>query len=210
MIEITSRAGYLFITPIPPGLDEELRFWEVVDVVKTFSYRGGDGEKATGIRRSGYKGQWADLLSYHMGVGCCQRGLLRRVVNFILTNGLTFVFKEENPLVPFHFGPDVMAPFHTKDGPISMRPEQQRALLNILCELGCGQEGAAPGSGLVPPSPGSGGALISATMATGKTLIIAGLIRCFPKAKIVITSKKRSVVRRLFDGLTEYLQPIEH
>lgn len=210
MIEIISRGGYLFITPIPQGLDEELRFWEIVDVVKSFSFRDEDGEKVTGTRRSGYKGQWANLLSDHMGVGCCQRGLLRRVINFIWGSGLQFTFKEENPLMPFHFGPDVVAPFCSKDGPISMRPEQQRALLHILCEIGCGQEGAVLGNGLVLPSPGSGGALISATMSTGKTLIIAGLIRCFPNAKIIVTSKKKSVVRRLFDGLTEYLKPIEH
>ena len=212
MIEIVSRAGYLFITPVPPGLSEELRFWEVVDVIQPFEFRDREtGEMVSATRRAGYKGQWSDLLSIQLGVGCCQRGLLRRVVNFLTLSGISFTYRDDNPLMPFHFGPDVVAPFHCKDGSfITMRPEQQRALLAILCEIGCGQEGAELGNGKLPPSAGSGGALISATMATGKTLIIAALCRCFPRAKILITSKKKSVVRRLVDGLTEYLKPIAH
>ncbi len=208
---IISKDGFLFISPVPPGLEEELRFWELVQKFKEFNFTDRETqERRSGMRRDGYKGQWSSLITVAHGTGCCTKGLLRRILNFMVVNGIPHSFEERRALAPFHFGPDVVAPFVLENGTaIQMRPEQIRALISILCEIGSGQEGA-PGDGLVPPAAGSGGALLSATMSTGKTTIIAALIRCFPAVRVLVVTKKKSVIRRLRDGLTELLPEIAH
>lgn len=202
MIQITSRRGLLLITPVPPELEKELSFWEMTAKTKGFFYRDRDsGEFREGVKRDGYKSEKIGLITTINGVGCCNRGLLRRIVTFLDAMLMPWQFIEENPLTPFHFGPDVVA---------GLRPEQMRNLMNILVEIGSGQVGGnVPGSGKVPPSAGSAGALISATMATGKTTIIAALIRCFPTIEILVITKKKAVIRRLETGLMELLPDIK-
>lgn len=203
MTKIMARDGYLFITPVPPGLDVELRFWEVVEITKPFSYRDGEsGQMVFGTRRAGYSGNWTSLMTEANGVACFGRGLFRRVANFLQASGIPFTFEEDRSFYPsFHFGPDVVA---------GLRPEQMRVLMSILAELGVGQIGWQSDTARVPPRPGSFGALVSATMSTGKTVIIAALIRCFPETKIVVVTKKKSVIRRLVGGLQDYLPEISH
>lgn len=206
MIKITSRAGYLIISPLPKVLEEELGFFDLVDKIKTFKYRDRDtGEMIEGTKRDGYVNVWVSLLAITETasgrVGCCSKGLYRRIERLLKINNLPFQYIEESPLDEFEFGPHVVS---------GGRPEQVSALLDLLAEVGCGQIGWQSDPNKLRPREGSGGAILSATMATGKTYIIAMLCRCFPNTKILVVTKKKAVLRRLYEGLTEILPEIAH
>lgn len=199
-INITSSEGLLFINPFPLYLREELKFWEMRVKMEDGVYR----DKKTGQlkefkKKVGYEGSSKELFSLMPdGVtGLTHRGLLRRILNSLNQQGVSEVkYHDLTPLPQFHFGPEVIK---------GLYPEQARAVMSVLCELGTGQRGWESNPAFIRPGIGSGGAMLSATMATGKTHILGAFIRCFPTENILVVTKNVPVVLRLEEGLNELL-----
>jgi superfamily II DNA or RNA helicase len=198
-IQITIIDGVLKIVPFPEYLKAPLSFHDLVQVMEPFSYRKkGTGEIVTGERRAGYKNETRPLYTelQEIGGAVTHRGLFRRVLSLVGQNQDEAVVECRDHLPSFTFSPEVVR---------GLREEQVRVVLKVLSEVGTGQKGWQNNPRFVKPHPGSGGALIEATMSTGKTHIIGALIRCFPDVKILVVTKKKSVVKRLVDGLSELI-----
>lgn len=75
-----------------------------------------------------------------------------------------------------------------------LRPEQRDAVLDLLSVVG------------TKDNPGPSGGMVEADTGIGKTYIIAALCRVFRK-RILITTRKKTVVDRLYKGLKEILAP---
>ena len=75
-----------------------------------------------------------------------------------------------------------------------LHPDQVRVVVDALSLVGT--------SG----SPGSGGAIIDATMGYGKTYVIAALCRVYRGGKTVITTKSKAVVHRIYGAMKDLLK----
>lgn len=191
--------GLLYVTPFTDYLKKDLQFYDMVPLVKKISFRDKKtGEMKEFDKRDGYEHKSIDLFTVceENSTGITHKGLFRRIAGLIHKNGDTFSFDDKDPLKEFFFDKSVI------DG---LRPEQVRVLLNILGEINTGQDGWKSGKPVPPPGAGSGGALVEATMSTGKTHIIAALLKCFPTSQCLVVTKKRSVMSRLLSGLSELL-----
>ena len=195
-IEMISNEGLLFIRPPLPELEKELQFWNITPKVGHYEYvNRKTGDTVLGTSRKGYEKKQELLYSLSPdGVWMVTHdGMFRRVADVLNMAGIyTYTHHRVHPLPEFYFDASVVA---------GLRPEQIQAVIYSLAASGCRQKGGAV------PAPGSGGALISSTMATGKTFWIAAMIRAFRDEKIVITTYRKAVVRRLYDGLNEILNP---
>lgn len=198
-IEIVISNGLLTVTPFPEYLKKPLSFYELVTVMKPFEYRDKSGKLCSGERKDGYENKLRPLFTEIESTGgaVTHRGLFRRIHNLILENGDTPKISRKCTLPSFVFSREVVE---------GLLEEQQRVLLNVLSEIGTGQVGWEKNSFLVQPHPGSGGALVEATMSTGKTFIIAALIKCFPHVNVLVVTKKVSVINRLVSGLSEIIK----
>lgn len=198
-IEISFVEGLLHIAPFPEYLQKDLKIYDMVPKMVPFSYRNKKtGELIEGQRKDGYLNVASEMFTRSEATGGAftHRGLFRRIAGLVKKNGDTLCANQDNALPSFEFNHSVIE---------GLREEQVRVLLNILAELGSGQVGWQDNPNLIQPAPASGGALVEATMSTGKTHIIAAFIKCFPTVEILVVTKKRSVMQRLVDGLVELL-----
>lgn len=198
-IEISFVEGLLHIAPFPEYLQKDLKFYDMVPKMVPFSYRDRKtGKIIEGERKDGYVNVASEMFtrSENTGGAFTHRGLFRRISNLVKKHGDTLCANQDSSLPSFEFNRSVVE---------GLREEQVRVLLNILAELGSGQVGWQTNPGLIQPAPASGGALVEATMSTGKTHIIAAFIKCFPGVQVLVVTKKKSVMQRLVDGLTELL-----
>lgn len=198
-IHIVSCLGVLYISPFPPYLCDLLKYTDIVTKWKTVCYTDKrSGENRSTKIRDGYEPRSVHLYTFDpdSGLGVTHKGSLRSILNTIRMHGDTYTFEERTPLTPFYFGPDVVE---------GLYEVQARVVINVLSEIGSGQIGYESDPTKVAPSIGSGGALVEATMSTGKTRIISALVKCFPESNILVVTKKTSVIERLVVGLSELL-----
>lgn len=198
MISITAHEGMLWISPPIPELQEALKFWNIETVIKEHSFLDkATNEMKVAKYRGGYKQGYENLYSLSEdGVWLItHEGLFSYVTDVLAIGGYQYTYRRTEPLPEFIFGPATVA---------GLRPEQVQAVLHALAVTGCQRRGGPLAA------PGSAGALVSSTMSTGKTHMIAAWIRAFYYSlaeyeEIVVTTFRQSVVRRLYEGLGEIL-----
>lgn len=205
-VEIVAHEGVLYVRPPIPELQEALRFYNLRMKTKEMTYFCRKaGKEVTKKVQDGYGGEMESLCSVTEDGGylVTHEGLFHRVADVLTGYGFQYTYRRTSPLPEFEFGPHVVAPMWSNSAQafLPMYPEQIQAVIHALAATGCGQKGGKP------PLPGSAGALIDSTMSTGKTFMIAAMIRAFQDHKIIITTYRSSVVRRLYDGLNEALGP---
>lgn len=205
-VDIVANDGMLWLMPPVAELQEDLKFWCRKPVKEAYSYFDRrKGEQVSGERFAGMTGSYEMLysLTEDGSYMVINEGLFHRVTNVLAANGYGYTYRRIAPLPEFDFGSHILAPMWSEEHQafLPMRPEQISAVIHLLAASGCGRRGGPT------PTPGSGGGLANLTMSTGKTFLIAALIRAFRHLKIVITTYRSSVVRRLYDGLNEILNP---
>lgn len=188
-IEITAHCGALEIRPasLLGFLKPHLQYWFRYTPDETYSYYDkGQGRMVQGVRRGrGIATTRVEMFRESGGALVVHEGMYSRVASEIVKAGHSLVYEKRDPQFrePF-LDPSVIRGLH---------PDQADAVVSVLSTV------AAPGV------PGPSGAIVDATMGYGKTYVIAALCRAYRK-KVVVTTKKAAVVKRLRDGLVDLLK----
>ena len=181
MIEITAdcESGFLKIYPVIPEIIDELQF-----VYKHWDYTGGMAPSPDGKRRFFKKQKKLVLeikqlfLDQDDGSVITHNGLGARVMDAL-----------DRLEVPYRYSKigDWVKPTLTSSVIHDLDHKQVDAVCNLLAQ---GEYG---------------GAMVDFCTGTGKTRIIAALIKAFKGARIVVATYNVSVVRRLHEGLPEFV-----
>jgi len=177
--KIISHEGLLFVTPVHACLQKELQFWHSKTKLEPYSFMK-DGQLIEGVKRAGMEHS-KELLYSLSSDGrslITHLGLRDRVFHALKEEGIPFSYEHRGISRP----KCTISPAIFK----GLRPEQREGVIKMLAN--------------------QGDCCVEFTMATGKTNMIAALIRAFPDQKIIVTSYRETVVRRLLDGLTELLE----
>lgn len=189
-VQIVSYLGNLFISPVMPELHDELYFWHRKTKMGERKFHDKSGEEQTIQYRTDQMEHTKEPLFTVSEDGewtVTHEGLLRRILKYLDKQRRPYTYERRGPQFPvFEWGDWVVA---------GLRPEQIQAVIHLI---GHEPRIKAPLSG----------AMVEFTMATGKTHIIKALCLAFRRYKIVVTTFKTSVVRRLYDGLRELLEPL--
>ena len=178
-VKITTMTGCIRISPPVPALIEGMTFkYSRIPIIeRTFVDKKSDKVVAFSMR--GKRPISTDEPLYAIGSDgsmYAHYGLVERVQVFLNRLGVKYSIE--------HIGPDYVQPTIVPEIAVGLKPQQAQCLAAML-----------------PRNY----AVAHAATAYGKTIVIAAIIKAFPTAKIMVVTQRKSVCKRLYEGLPKLL-----
>jgi len=178
-VKITTMTGCVRISPPLPALIEGMTFKYSRIPILERTFVDPRSDKVVAFSMRGKRPISTDEPLYAIGSDgsmYAHYGLIERVQAFLNRLGVKYTIE--------HAGPDYIQPTIVPEIAAGLKPQQIECL-----------------SAMLPRNY----AIAHAATAYGKTIVIAAIIKAFPTAKIMVVTQRKSVCRRLYEGLPKLL-----